>query len=887
MTELFHSTDLGESWNIIDFRQLQSGNIYCNVQFTSDPAILYTVGVRSDGGVPMKSTDGGVTWKPLAGDPTGGGAYFLFADPNNTTSLILTDYSTLYYSSDGGGSFQQKYTDNSGAGCYVAGAFFDDGAIYVGTNKGLLVSSNGGGTFAMASVGGIPAAEAMVSYAGAKQNGTTRFLCVTLGSGDVYPGVTGADHPNYQNIYALDYGAASWSVKGSGIPSGNNPFFVGMARNNIDVAYVAGGSDNSAPIVFKTTNGGGAWGAVFLTANNQNIKTGWSGSGGDRDWSYGEYALGFAVSPIDPNRVVITDLGFAHVTADGGTSWKQAYVATAYQNAAGSPTPTGKAYGGIGLENTTCWRVAWIDSLNIFSCFSDIKGILSNDAGNSWSQNYTGHTLNSMYYVVKNPATGTVYGATSSVHDMYQSTTLVDTRIDAGKGQVLFSTDKGHTWGMLHDFGHPVIWLALDPNDAGTLYASVIHSTQGGIYVSHNIAQGAASTWTRLAAPPRTEGHPFNIHVLNDGTLVCSYSGRRASNAFTNSSGVFASTDGGTTWQDRSSPQMLYWTKDVVIDPYDAAQKTWYAAVFSGYGGAPNSLGGLYKTVDRGITWSLLLSLPSRATNEDRVTSCTVSPADANEMYVTTETDGLWYTKNLRSATPTFTQLSNYPFRQPERVFYNPYKPDEVWVTSFGNGMRVGSTATLPTPPPAPLLVSPANLSTNVPINGTMSWQPVSGATGYHLQMSTFPDFNTTVVDQSGLTGTSRPYTALTEGTRYYWRVSASNSAGEGSWSEVWNFQTVPSGGLSVGSQEGEVAGILSTAVGGSGAVTVRYATAGRGALLLEIFDPLGHPLFSHAEEYPEPGQHIARFDVTASGLYICRLNVGGRVYTSKVVVAK
>ena len=30
-------------------------------------------------------------------------------------------------------------------------------------------------------------------------------------------------------------------------------------------------------------------------------------------------------------------------------------------------------------------------------------------------------------------------------------------------------------------------------------------------------------------------------------------------------------------------------------------------------------------------------------------------------------------------------------FRQPERVYYNPFDPTEVWVTSFGNGLRVGS----------------------------------------------------------------------------------------------------------------------------------------------------------------------------------------------------
>jgi hypothetical protein len=132
---------------------------------------------------------------------------------------------------------------------------------------------------------------------------------------------------------------------------------------------------------------------------------------------------------------------------------------------------------------------------------------------------------------------------------------------------------------------------------------------------------------------------------------------------------------------------MQYWTKDVVVDPSDATQNTWYAGVFSGWGGPPNGLGGLYKTTDRGVTWTRITS------GLDRVTSVTVSPTNQNEAYVTTETQGLWFTSNFRAGTPTFSQVANYPFRQPERVFFNPYNQTEVWVTSFGGGLRVGTLA--------------------------------------------------------------------------------------------------------------------------------------------------------------------------------------------------
>ena len=51
MSGLYHSTNLGQSWTVADFRQIQGG-IGSQVQFTSDPNILYTLDYSdtSDGG---------------------------------------------------------------------------------------------------------------------------------------------------------------------------------------------------------------------------------------------------------------------------------------------------------------------------------------------------------------------------------------------------------------------------------------------------------------------------------------------------------------------------------------------------------------------------------------------------------------------------------------------------------------------------------------------------------------------------------------------------------------------------------------------------------------------------------------------------------------------
>lgn len=735
MSELFHTRDLGDVWRVVDFRELQ-GNRASHVQFTSDSNLLYALDHSSVDGAdvrrPSRSMDGGRTWTPLAADPTGMDAYTLLVDPAGTNRLLLSDYGSLYVSTNGGASFATAY---SAADLFVAGAFFDGSNIMVGTRAGLVVSTNGGASFALSVAPGLAAGEEMVSFAGAREGPVTKLLCVTVAAGSLYPGMLieeTYDTPSTsRKVYVLDAGA--WVARTNGIAAGHRMLFAGMCRTNVSVAYLAGQRDDDYPAVYRTTDGGLSWSNVFMPVNNQNVETGWCGWQGDRDYTYDAYFVGFGVSPRDPQRAALTGYGFVHVTTNGGLTWQAAYLAAAQRNAAGANTPKGRSYRSAGLENTTCWGVTWSDPTNVFASYSDIRGARSVDGGVAWGFGFTGNTYNTTYEVVRHPD-GTLYAAVSSVHDLYQSTYLQDSRIDGGSGEVLVSTNRGQTWQRLHNTTNVAFSLALDPNATGRLYAAVSHSTRGGFRVASNLQAGAASTWRALAAPPRTEGHPHQLRVLDDGVLVCTYSGRRTSGgAFTASSGVFVSTNGGHAWSDASHTNMHYWTRDIVLDPYDAGQSNWYVGVFSGWGGAPNGKGGLYRTTNRGAAWTRISAL-------DRVSSCTFSPIDSNTLFMTTETDGLWISTNVRAAAPVFTPVTNYPFRQPERVFFNPYRPREVWVTSFGHGMRRGWIA--PTPP----------AFSNVAMDGALMHWSTDPATTYNLWRAEEPGATGAVV-VTGLTG--------------------------------------------------------------------------------------------------------------------------------------
>jgi Secretion system C-terminal sorting domain len=699
MSPLFHSTDYGSSYSQVHFSKLPVSG-YSTYEFTNNASIAYCNYNDGNEGYPVKTTDGGNTWTQLSGYNTGtyGRAFKMSANYNNPNQLLINSYAHILISNNGGTTFTLvKQAANGGAGIIMSGVFWDGNNIYIGTNDGLLVSTNGGTSFSVMNTTGIAAGQVIWSFAAAKSGSNLKFVCITANAGDVYNGLQPFEFYNFpKGVYAMDNANGTWVSKAAGINFSNDfVMYAAMAWNDINTIYLGGNDDAlGAPLVYKSSNAGNSWSKVFNTLNNVNINTGWEGHQGDKSWGWSENCFGITVAPFNSNKVMFSSFSSVHLSSNGGAQWKQAYVNVTDQNPAGASTPKGKAYRSIGLENTSCWQVFWQNANNMIGCYSDIGAIRTNDSGKAWGF-IPGFSVNSVYSMVKDNS-GRLYGACSNIHDMYQSTRLTDALLDANdtNGKIVFSTDNGSTWSNMRVFNHPVFWLATDPNNVNRMYASVIHfggvqgSQQGGIYRCDNINAGAAATWTKLSNPPRTEGHPASIVVLNDNKVVCTFSGRRnGTGAFTASSGVFIYDPAAGTWTDVSHPGMHYWTKDIVVDPNDATQNTWYVAVFSGWGGPPNGLGGLYRTTNRGTSWVKLTG-----SQFERVTSITFNPLNGNQAYLTTEMQGLWVSSNMNATTPSWALVNSYPFRQPERVFFNPYVPTEMWVTSFGNGMKVGNT---------------------------------------------------------------------------------------------------------------------------------------------------------------------------------------------------
>jgi hypothetical protein len=95
-------------------------------------------------------------------------------------------------------------------------------------------------------------------------------------------------------------------------------------------------------------------------------------------------------------------------------------------------------------------------------------------------------------------------------------------------------------------------------------------------------------------------------------------------------------------------------------------------------------------------------------------------------------------------------------------------------------------------PPSAPTLSSPANSATGIAVSPTLTWNAVTGAATYRVQVSTASDFSTGIVsDDSTVTAASKALTSLTNSTLYYWRVNAKNAGGASAWSTPFSFTTI------------------------------------------------------------------------------------------------
>lgn len=99
--------------------------------------------------------------------------------------------------------------------------------------------------------------------------------------------------------------------------------------------------------------------------------------------------------------------------------------------------------------------------------------------------------------------------------------------------------------------------------------------------------------------------------------------------------------------------------------------------------------------------------------------------------------------------------------------------------------------ATFLASPGVPVLFSPANLATNIPLSPTLRWHSSTDASGYRLQLSTDSTFALITLQDSLLIDTIRVVSGLNPSTRYFWRVRGETPDGFSAYSATASFTTL------------------------------------------------------------------------------------------------
>lgn len=109
-----------------------------------------------------------------------------------------------------------------------------------------------------------------------------------------------------------------------------------------------------------------------------------------------------------------------------------------------------------------------------------------------------------------------------------------------------------------------------------------------------------------------------------------------------------------------------------------------------------------------------------------------------------------------------------------------------------GNGSyALDSFTTIPNPPDAVVLTSPADGSVDFLPGGELKWNAAARATQYRFEIADDSNF-TTGVRISDLQFPDVAGVRMTTSHTYYWHVKAKNGGGEAAWSPTWSFTTAP-----------------------------------------------------------------------------------------------
>jgi photosystem II stability/assembly factor-like uncharacterized protein len=452
---------------------------------------------------------------------------------------------------------------------------------------------------------------------------------------------------------AVHAGANVWTSIG---PDGGRVQAIAVDPQIPDTVYaVAGGS------IFKTTDGAANWRRVYSPATS--------------DGAANYPVTLVAINPADSNIVYAgTSTAGVFKSTDGGASWTMAN--------AGLPKPTSDPNDFLTTGTASVHvGILAIDPRNPETIYAGVSVnydgpipsppiptlFKSTDGGASWSAASSGLFVNSA-----NPQDFAGYVFVSSLVIDPQNPNTLYAAGWAGNGGLFKSTDGAANWTRAGVARAGGVALAIDPRNSNTLYVWGTFNPSDGILKSTD--GGASWRAANSGLPPGyDEILSLTIDPQNPDTLYASVGACRNPCTY---SGVFKSTDGGTSWTGSGLP---YSTPPTVLTIDPISSKTVYASTYNG----------IAKSLDGGASWNAANS----GLIASQLDSLAIDPQYTGGFFATSRgkvlrmTDGGAHWSGIYTPLPSDDGRATYPA---STVAADPGAPGTIYVGIDGNGDGAG-----------------------------------------------------------------------------------------------------------------------------------------------------------------------------------------------------
>lgn len=597
----------------------------------------------------FKSTDGGSNWSSFNAGLNSFDIRAIAIDPVTTT--------TVYAGSSGEGIFKSVNSGTSWTAVNNGVTSNDIRAIAVDplTTSTVYAGSFGGGLFKTTDGG---------STWTPVNNGLTSSDVQTIAIDPVNPSILYVG-TQFDGVFKSVDGGGSWTPINTGITD-RTIFDIAITPDNTSILYIA----TEVTGVFKSVDGGTTWTATNTGLANRLVRS-------------------IVFSPVSSAFLSVGTLGGGvFQSGDGGLNW-QAPTNTSLtdqnvQVLAGDPTAQSTLYAGTkngGLFKTTDGANTWFASNNGFSEINIFAMVVDTALNPSSTPTtvYAG-TSGAGVYVTSDNADS--WGAkTNGMANLATLSMAIDPTTHAPNGATLYvgtfdggvykTTDSGSNWTSINNGldNQDVRALVVDPDTPSNVYAGTIRN---GVYTTSD----GGATWKHSKTLPATDARALVIDPYTPTTL---YAGTE--------SGVFRSADSASTWSAASSGITSNDIRALAIDPPVAVSPP--PTTITLYAGTGDS--GVFKSTDSGTTWN---SINTGLTSLD-INALLVDPnTTPGTLYAATNSGGVfrsldsgatWAPINTGLQTDTVLTLA----------LDNTATPRLLYAGTLGGGVYQTSTATI------------------------------------------------------------------------------------------------------------------------------------------------------------------------------------------------